>query len=184
MSSALKAGLIMVAVVLLSSLLCGGCAYMQNRGNDALDIFDVGLTVTKQPHVGAYAGFNSILGLGYADMDGKLIGLGERQFGILDMRYNAGGMLLEAHEQIAYGEKYEKADPDSPKDHGVGLGMIYRDTPKSFVDALECPKVVHLLFIGVDLTCKIGEIADFLAGWTTLDISHDDVYPKTAPGAS
>jgi len=175
-----------VSVCFLAALcaFCGGCAYMQNRGNDALDILDVGITVSTEPHVAAYAGFQSLLALGYSEMDGKLIGIGQRQVGILDMRYNAGGMLLEGHEQFAYGKNFDPADPESPPRRGAGLGLIYHESPRNAMEALQCAKFVHLLFIGADLNCKIGEVVDFVLGWTTLDIGRDDVYPKTTPGAS
>ena len=68
--------------------------------------------------------------------------------------------------------------PGRPKTAGVGLGLIYHERPATVVKFLECPKFIHLLFIGVDLNCKIAEAADFILGWTTLDIGSDDVYGK------
>jgi len=64
----------------------GGCAYLKDRGNDAMDMFDIGITFSKQPRFGVYAGFQSLLGAGYAHVDGKMLGLGQRNVGWLDMR--------------------------------------------------------------------------------------------------
>ena len=81
---------LVLAVVLATLVLSSGCAYMKDRGHDALNIFDIGFTVTKQPHFGIYAGFNSILALGYMDMpDGWLLGL-QSQWAIFDGRATTG----------------------------------------------------------------------------------------------
>ncbi len=117
-------------------------------------------------------------------MDGKLIGLGQRQVGLLDMRYKAAGSLLEGYEQYGYGAKYDASDPDSPPRRGAGLGLIYHETPKTVPEALQCPKFVHLLFIGLDVNCKLGEVFDFILGWTTLDIGRDDVREIAPPETS
>jgi len=151
-----------------------GCAYLKNRGNDALDIFDVGITFSSEPHVGVYAGFESLLSAGYADVEGKMLGLGNRRAGWLDMKYKAAGALLEGHEEWAYGD-YEN-DPSLRQNQGAGLGLLYDDVPRTVPKFLNCPKFVHLFFIGANVNCKIGEVLDFVLGWTTLDIGCDDVY--------
>ena len=166
--------LLLAAAFAIISAASGACAYLSDRGNDALDMFDVGVTVSPKPHFGVYAGFQSILGIGYADIDGKLLGIGDRKVGALDMRYKAAGSLLEAKEAWAFADDYDKADEDSPQRRGVGLGLIYGPYPKTVMGALNCPKLIHLGFIGFNLNCKIGQIADFILGWTTLDIASDD----------
>lgn len=160
----------------LALILCSltGCAYLENRGNDALDILDVGLTFTKEPRVAVYGGFESVLALGYADVDGKMIGVGDRHAGWLDMRYNAAGCVLEGYEQWGYDGDYDPANPESPTKRGIGVGLIYGGYPRTIVAALNCPKYVHLGFIGVNVNCKIGQVLDFVLGWTTLDIGADD----------
>jgi len=159
--------LLLAAVLAVSTF--SGCGYLQARGNDALDIFDIGITVTKSPHVGIYTGFNSILALGYSDMDGYLLGLGHQHFGALHMRYNGAGSILEGYEQVGY-EDYNAGDPKSPRARGMGLGLLYHDTPRSVSEALQCQKFVHLGWIGVNLNCKIGAILKFVVGLTTIDI--------------
>jgi len=171
---AVRRTLVMWIAVAVVALMSSGCAYISDRGNDALDIFDMGLTVTSEPRFAVYCGFQSLLALGYSDVDGKMIGIGDRGVGVLDFRHNAAGMVLEGYEQLGVGSAYDPAREDSPVKRGIGLGLIYGDYPDSFIDALNCPKLVHVGFIGVNVNCKLGEIADFVLGWSTLDIANDD----------
>ena len=93
---------LVLTMVLATLVLSSGCAYMKDRGHDALNIFDFGITVTplKQPHFGIYAGFNSLLAAGYMDMpEGYLLGLGHTNFGALDMRYHRPLALDLSQEQ-------------------------------------------------------------------------------------
>ena len=39
---------------------------------------------------------------------------------------------------------------------------------------VNCPKLFHIGWIGLTLNCKFGEFADFLLGWTTVDVMGDD----------
>jgi len=188
MQQALRLGLVLGVFLPLASL-TSGCAYLHNRGNDAKDIFDVGLTFSKQPQFGLYCGFQSLLGVGYAGVDGHECGIGQREMGWLPMRYNAGGLVLAGYEQYAFDGKYDPRNPDSPTTRGVGLGMFHYATPRSVVEMLQCAKFVHLGWIGVNLNCKIGELLDFVIGWSTLDIGGDDTAgkeaePATAPAAA
>ena len=169
-----RRGIVLLAVLMFASTAFTGCAYMKNRGDDALDIFDIGVTFTKEPRFAVYGGFQSLVGVGYSNIDGKMIGVGDRHAGWLDMRYHAAGSVLEGYEQYAFDAEYDPADEDSPTKRGVGLGLIYGGYPDTFIGALNCPKFVHLGFIGVNLNCKIGQVLDFILGWTTLDIGQDD----------
>ena len=165
MASLRRNGLILAGVLAIL-VLSSGCAYMKDRGHDALNIFDVGITVTKTPHFGVYAGFNSILSAGFVNVpDGCLLGLGHTNFGCLDMRYEGAGMLLEGYEHQGY-DDFDRNDPDSPRKRGMGLGLLYAHTPRTIPEALQCNKIVHVGWIGVDLNCKIGGLLNFIVGWT------------------
>jgi hypothetical protein len=163
---------LVLAGVLATLVLSSGCAYMKDRGHDALNIFDIGFTVTKQPHFGIYAGFNSLLAAGYVDMpEGYLLGLGHTHFGALDMRYHGGGMLLEGYEAQGY-DDFDKNDPNTPRERGMGLGLLYSHTPRTIPEAMQCNKIVHVGWIGFDLNCKIGGLLNFLVGWTTFSLDR------------
>lgn len=172
--NAVRRMLAMWVTVAVLALMGSGCAYLSDRGNDALDIFDVGLTVTSEPRLAAYCGFQSLIAIGYSDVDGKMIGIGDRRVGVIDFRHNAAGIVLEGYEQLGVGSNFDLSDEDSPVKRGIGLGLIYGGYPDSFMGALNCPKFVHIGFIGCNMNCKLGELVDFLLGWTTLDIANDD----------
>jgi len=173
----------LLAVGILASSL-SGCAYMTHRGEDALAIFDVGFTFSAKPHFAAYCGFNSLFGLGYAEFDGKYFGIGNQNAGWMDARMHEGGMLLEGYEQYGYRE-FNPEKPDSLKVYGVGVGMLNHDLRENVLQAMECPKFVHVGWIGFNLNCKIGQMVNFLVGWTGVDLAHNDEYlhPKPAAGA-
>lgn len=169
--------LIVLGIFLAASFFSSGCAYLKNRVNDASDLFDMGISLTKDPKVGVYGSFNSLLGVGYADLkDGKLLGLGQRNIGLMDMRFRAAGSVIEGYEQYAYDGNYKKEDKTTPPKRGVGLGLIYHEKPRNIVEALQCAKILHLGWIGIIFNCRVGEFLDFLLGLMTLDIAEDDTY--------
>ena len=170
--------MLLVMVVLSTvTVLSSGCAYLKNRGNDLVDTFDMGITFTEKPRVGVFISFNSLLAAGYSNIDdGKLLGFAQRNVGWLDMRYQAAGALLYGYEQWGYDDNFDKNDPKSPKRRGDGLGLIDYESPKGFCEALQCGKILHLGFIGLNLNCRLGDIMDLVLGLTTLDICGDDKF--------
>jgi len=161
--------------IVVALLAATGCAsYWRDRGNDAADFIDVGITYSKTPQIGLYAGFQSILTIGYADVDGGMLGLGQGQFGDLPMRNRNMGLAIVGVEQYAFDGHYDALNPASPEERGAGLGMLAYPAPNSAMEFLQCPKFVHLGWIGLNVNCKIGELLDFVLGWTTLDIGGDD----------
>ncbi len=159
---------ICVAVV---ALFAGGCTYLQNRGQDFTDIFDVGVTVSSEPQFALYAGFLNILSIGYADFEGTLYGMADRSYGAVEARQAAWGLLLAGKEHFVY-EYSDLEEADVPPPWGVGIAGRGARPPKSQI--VNCPKVLHLGWIGVTVNCKFGELADFLLGWTAIDIMGDD----------
>ena len=168
-----KMGVSRVAVIAAVAVLlaCTGCTYVQNRGQDFTDVFDVGLTVSKEPQFSLYAGFLSILSLGYSNLDGTLLGMGGREYGVVTLRQNTWGLLLAGSEQFGY-ENFDPEDPESPAPWGAAVAGSWTDRPAGQI--INCPKLLHLGWIGLSINCKLGELADFLVGWTTFDIMGDD----------
>jgi len=165
-------------------LLCVGCADLGKRMADAKDMFNVGITVSRQPRFSFYIGFLNILSVGYSHVDGTILGLGGREFGAVPMRHNAVGLVLWGREQLGY-EDVDMSDPNSPKPWCVGpVGLAKGPGPRKR-DRVNCPKLFHLGWLGFTLNCKFGEIADFVLGWFGLDIMDDDVQQPaaTAPPA-
>ncbi len=165
---------ILVVVTLgITMAFAGGCGYLQNRGSDALDIIDAGVTVSPQPQFSLYSGFLNVLSLGYSNMDGTFYGLSEGRGGKAVARQNAGGLLLYGVEQLGYRDvNFE--NPASPEPWKVGIiGLAEGPGPRNG-QVVNCPKLLHLGWVGLTLNCKFGELADFLLGWTTADIMGDD----------
>ena len=171
MTAGLSARRAVPVVVLVGLLACTGCTYVQNRGQDFTDIFDVGVTVSAKPQFSLYAGFLNILSLGYSDLDGTLLGMAGRHYGAVDARQNAAGLLLWGREQFGY-EDFDADDPDSPTPWGVAIAG--RGARPPLAQVVNCPKMLHLGWVGLTVNCKLGQLADFLIGWTTLDIMGDD----------
>ena len=171
-----------IGVILLALLTCStGCAYLKDRGNDALDFAELGVTVSKRPAFSLYVGFLNILSLGYSRMDGTLYGLARRDAGAVPVRQYAGGVLLWGEEQMGYWADFDPADPNSPEAWRVGpIGLIQGPGPDERDEVLNCPKLLHLGWVGLHLNCHLGELADFLLGWTTIDFMGDDTAGRDA----
>jgi len=170
-----------IGVILLALVMCStGCAYLKDRGNDALDFAELGVTVSKKPAFSLYVGFLNVLSLGYAKTDGTLYGIAHRDAGALPVRHNAHGVLLWGEEQLGYCKDFDPTDPDSPDPWRVGpIGLIQGPGPAEH-EILNCPKLLHLGWVGLHLNCHLGELADFLLGWTTIDIMGDDTAGQDA----
>ena len=165
--------LLIVGLLGITLVIAGGCGYLQNRGGDALDMIDAGVTVSPEPQFSLYVGLLNVLSLGYSNMDGTLYGLSEGRGGKVAARQNAAGMLLVGTEQLGYRD-VEFDDPASPEPWKVGpVGLAEGPGPRNG-QVINCPKLLHLGWVGLTLNCKFGELADFLLGWTTLDIMNDD----------
>ncbi|MHC4788994.1 MAG: hypothetical protein ACYS8K_07295, partial [Planctomycetota bacterium] len=54
------------------------------------------------------------------------------------------------------------------------LGLLHGPGP-GVRDAVSCPKLLHLGWVGVELNCRFVELADFLLGWAGVDFMEDDV---------
>ena len=161
-------------VVLLSALFFStGCSYMQKRGNDALDFMEFGITVSKKPQLSLYVGLVNVVSLGYSNVDGTLLGIAHRDAGALPMRHKAGGILLKGREQLGY-EDVDWEDPNSPEPWQVGIIPVVKGASIPKHELLNCPKLLHLGWVGITLNCHFAELADFFLGWTTLDIMGDD----------
>jgi hypothetical protein len=180
------------AVLLIAVAWAGsGCAYLKDRGRDAMDIVDLGITVNTQwkPQFRIYAN-PFVLPVGYGQLDNaKLIGWGNRDFGINDIEVEERGLLLAGREMYGVGPfdprdfrqvspVYAADDPEAPAErpaykNGL-LPLILDKEPRNWAKYVECDKGIHLGWIGVHFPCRPLDLIDFVLGWTTLDILHDD----------
>lgn len=162
-----------VGLLMVLALGTTGCAYMRARGHDGAQIVDAGLTVSSKPGFSLYAGFLNILTLGYSHVDGHIIGVGDSHGGVVPMRQRAYGLLLYGTEQFAYGD-FDPANSREPPPYHVGIAGLIAGPGPTDGNVVNCPKLLHLGWVGLTLNCKFGELADFLLGWFGLDIMGDD----------
>mgnify|MGYP006281273005 FL=1 len=174
-------------VLLIVALsLTTGCSYMKDRGNDALDIMDIGFSVNDriEPQFGLYLDFFNILPLGYSNVEGKALALGNRQAGWLYHADKSWGVIGWGKEMKALGEfnpeNPHRARPDQRDiDHwpyyNVGaVRMIDEDDAPPTVQFIECNRILHIGWVGFFAHLRPVDLADFIMGWTTLDIVGDD----------
>lgn len=167
--------------LMVSLFFSSGCAYLKNRGNDALDVFDVGVTASKEPKFAIYAGFLNVTALGYSNLDGTLVGIGGREVGVMPVRQHAEGSIFHGSEQLGYAD-FNMEDPDSPEMWRVGIIGLLEGPPPPKGQIVNCPKLLHFGWIGFTLNCRFGELADLILGLTTLDIMGDDSAGAAASG--
>jgi hypothetical protein len=175
--------------VFLFTALFSGCAYLKNRGNDALDMFDLGITVSKKPGFALYMDKPPIMPMGFANVEGKLIGLGRSRFGVHDFREKGVGYFVGGSLQRGL-DNYDVQDANAPARYDTGLLGYLKGTTAFQTDLSKdeegrpktratCPLTVHLGWVGFEWGCKFWDMLDFMLGWTTLDIGHDDEFTRS-----
>lgn len=173
-------------LLLLVILLMQGCAYLRDRGNDAMDMVDIGITVNDRwkPQFGLYLDFFSLLPLGYSRVEAKSIGIGNSQIGLLDFEHASWGALAWGSEKKGSGT-FNPLDPHQARSdqtgetarprYNAGIARLRaEDNPPPTLQFFECDRILHLGWIGFHATVRPLDIFDFILGWTTIDILGDD----------
>jgi len=178
---------LIAAVMLLQS-----CTYLKNRGNDALDIVDIGITVTPsvKPDFALYFDFFNMTPIGYSTVDGKLLGIGYRQAGALDYQAHNWGVLAYGSEKQGAGvfnpndprQARAGAEPAKPwPAYDAGFVRVFaEDNPPPKFHYMECTRQIHLGWIGFLMDFRPVDLLDFIVGWTTIDFLHDDHIPVSS----
>lgn len=150
----------LLLAVLIFANLFSGCTYLKNRKNDAMDMFDVGITVSAKPGFSAYVDGGLVLPIGVSYVDGKLLGIGRSTFGVHDFRQKGVGYVIGGSLQRGV-DNYDPEDPYAPKRYDTGLlgyakgttfaqlGPAEEETERPRTRAT-CPKTLHLGWIGFD----------------------------------
>ena len=122
--------------LLLGILVAQGCArrdggvlgFMRSRIKDALEMADVGVTVSLKPQWALYAAFMSATPVGYGRVDGYFIGIGGGDIGVMRIYYNHIGLGVWGRERAGWGDgllfDYGGFDIDKPETmncQGVGI---------------------------------------------------------------
>ena len=176
----------------LVSLLGGGCArpYFQNRLNDTMDLWEMGVTVSKKPGVAVFSSCYSLLPIGYSHVEGKEYGWGNRQAGWMDFRHKSWGVVVySCYDQLT--GKFNPNDPyqarrdqshetDKPRFNTGIIGVTTGNCPPLLM-FFECDRTIHLGWVGIHLKYRVPNIVDWVVGWTTLDLFGDDLVAETPP---
>lgn len=185
-----------LTIILMLSLVGSsltGCGYFRSRGNDALDMVDLGITVTThvKPDFALYIDFFNVTPIGYSSVNGKLLGMCNRQGGWLDYNSKDWGVLPYGQEkhgtewlntQDPYQVRPDQKDITERPKYDVGfVGTFTGDNPPPKMQFIECNRMFHLGWIGIVLNLRPAEMLDFILGWTTLDIVSDDGLERTKP---
>jgi len=174
--------------------LAQGCAYLNNRANDAKDMIDVGFTFSEKPQFALYASgpFVQVGTAGYGQVDGHFFGLGGGKFCLWAPHYeHSYGLLVWGREWISFShseaeiaamteEKAAAATSDMQVGIvGMPLGLAGVGAPPPGLKYIgSCPHYIHLGWIGVVGGPRYLQMLDFILGWTTLDICCDDDQPR------
>jgi len=152
-----------------------GCAitYLRNRGQDALDMFDIGVTFTAKPQFGLYANCPFTVPIGGAKVDGYYAGIGGGRVGIVEHHQDAVGLIVTGHEKVTWGSP-DSEGGESGGDYKVGLLGFNTDAEGKPVYRPQCTHYLHLGFIGLTANINYKDIPDFFLGWFGLDIVGDD----------
>ena len=176
-----------VAAALLGALAATpGCTYLQNRGNDALDMFDIGFTFSARPQFGLYANCPFTFPIGAANIKGKYIGLGGGKFGVTNVRQQAYGFGVYGQEDIDWERPGDK-DGEEGKNKSAGkytvgpLGLASNEAGQPTYKP-QCAHYLHLGFMGITGNLNYREWGDFFLGWFGADINKDD--NRTASAAA
>ena len=156
-----------------------GCGYFRHRGQDAKDMFDVGLTFSSKPQFAAYTNCPIIFPIGYGKVDGSFVGVGGRKAGVMKHKESSTGLLLWGREEVSW-EKAGENDPKSLQTEDQGLLGLATAEEENRIRTPACKHYLHLGWIGLVGNIRWLEIPDFFLGWVGLDITGDDV--KTVRG--
>ena len=181
---------VFAAIMLMLS--SSGCTYLKYRGQDALDIMDVGVTFSPKAQFSCYASAPGaqFLTLGFGKVDGHFFGLGEGQATAWGPHYESSvGLLVWGEEMVSF-HKTEAELAALPAQESDRTANFMRVGPAGFVDGPmpslkyfgTCPHYLHLGWIGLVASPRWLQIADFLVGFTTLDLCQDDGDKRQVPG--
>jgi hypothetical protein len=165
----------MALVVVLGVIAAAGqgCSYLRDRGDDAAQMFDFGLTFSKKPQFSAYMNCPVIAPLGYGKVDGYFVGMGGGKVGAMKHHQESSGLLVWGREEVSW-DSFDPEQADTLSVQGVGLlGLAEsQEGEKTYTPA--CIHYLHLGWIGIAANVRWLEIPDFFLGLFLLDPMGDD----------
>jgi len=151
-----------------------GCAYFTDRGNDAAEMFDIGLTFSATPQFAAYTNCPIIFPVGYGEVDGTFAGVGDGKAGVMKHKESCVGLLLWGREEASWERFSETGGAEALGTQSTGLLGLATSSENQQVRKPLCKHYLHLGWVGLVWNIRWLEIPDFFLGWFLLDYSHDD----------
>ncbi|MBM4035986.1 MAG: hypothetical protein FJ291_29980 [Planctomycetes bacterium] len=98
---------------LVLALGCAGCGtYWRNRGNDALDMWDFGLSTSSRPGLAFLpADYMNVTPIGFSFIEGTFHGVYRRKWGTFTLSDSMWGVLVTGSQTLQVGE-FDVSDPD------------------------------------------------------------------------
>ena len=168
------------AALAVAALACAACgcaqlgAYAKYRGEDALEMADIGVTVSKKPQFAAYANGVSVLTGGYAKLDGTFVGLGGGQFGATRHYTHDVGAVAWGYEEFGWGTFDAEVPGTLDRQHVGALGILTQPGNRRPSYAPACVHYLHLGVVGFVGNLRYLEMLDFMLGFAAIDIAGDD----------
>ncbi|MHC4788396.1 MAG: hypothetical protein ACYS8K_04225 [Planctomycetota bacterium] len=162
---------LIVLLLLAASLGAGGCTYLKHRGEDLMEVVDLGIIFSDKAKISLYVNELSLVCIGQSTFDGSFVGLGGGMFGLMDHTHQCFGALLAGREKIVW---HRGASWRSYRqDQGILmlLGSERRGGPAYLPASVHFAQVT---WVGLAANLRFTELLDFLLGWFTLDICCDD----------
>ena len=158
-----------------------GCTYFQNRGRDAAEMFDLGLTFSAKPQIGLYVNCPVIAPIGYGHVDGYYAGVGAGKVGVMKHQQENAGALFWGYEKNTW-QNSTGEGPKSGEDQPVGLLAIARGERGERPYKASCKHYFHLGWVGLTANINWVGIGNFFTGWFGVDImGHDEDSPAPTP---
>jgi len=190
-------------VGLVGLLACAGCCstYMKNRGRDAADIIDAGITVSKRPYLAIFPGdYFNFTPMGFSYLKGTYHGLWKGSWTSVPIDDRGWGIIAWGSQKLTIGEfdpedprqfwpdeiaEFKAANkplPTKAKRYNVGfLRLACQRGRPPYPNCVSCRRNIHLGWVGFWASMHLDEIIDFFAGWLGCDPQKDDLVAAAAP---
>lgn len=167
---------LLLSLVLVAAAL-PGCAsrssYLVNRGGDLADIIEIQFMAGKGAVAKVEATRLLHLGLGHYH-DAASAGLANRELATWHSSACTWGLLFGYHDERDVTNIEHFSGSYGWLFHESGPGAFEEADPLNPLDLLTFRGTV-MLFLGIDLQLKVGEVLDFVAGVFQFDPAGDDV---------
>lgn len=163
--------IMLVGTLFASVAALQGCSYFQHRAQDAAEMFDLGVSLTKTPQFSAYLNCPTIVPIGYGKIDGYYFGTGNGKAGAMRQKREETGLLFWGREKTSW-NSFDEEDAEAIIVQDVGLvGLATDENAKK---RPVCIHHLHLGWLGVVWNIRWLEIPDFFAGLAAMDPMRDD----------